>query len=336
MRIPYRHKLLFKKILRILLIVLAVLLLCTIVILVYMEPYFVYDRSGAHMSFDPPAHSTGASVQPEQVSVEPPEIIYAEEPEIVTTMRESGGYYITASMLKSPEKVLQQLKSLDGPCAVVMELKNIYGEFYYSTGIGGAEKASVDTSLVDEIIRYLRENDFYMVADITAFSDTSFALANLSCGLPLDSGALWMDENGCYWLDPASDTVISYLIQITRELASQGFQEVAFSDFRFPVSNNIHYESDKTGPQLIEEAARQLTDFFTGSNITVSFIADDFDFPAAACKGRLYIAGADGSKVERYVKNYSTSGKMKELVFLANSRDTRFDELALLRPLLAE
>lgn len=336
MRIPYRNKILLKKILRVLLIVLAVLLLCTAVILVYMEPYFVYDRGGAHVSFDPPAQDTPGSGQSGGISIEAPEIIYAEDIKQVTTIAESGGFYISSAMLENPEKVLQQVKSLKEPCAVMMELKNIYGNFYYSTGIGGAQEASVNLETVDEIIRYLRENHFYMVAAVTAFSDYNFALANPSCSLPLSNGALWMDENGCFWLDPASETVISYLIQITRELASMGFQEVAFSDFRFPVSSNIHYESEKTSAQLIEDAAKQLTEFFTGSNVTVSFITDNFDFPAKVCQGRLYISGADGSKVERYVKNYSTSGKMKELVFLANSRDTRFDELALLRPLLAE
>ena len=336
MRIPYRNRLLLKKILRVLLIVLAVLLLCTVVILVYMEPYFVYDRGGAHVSFEPPVQPSQLPDASGSVILEKPEIIYADEEEKVSTIKESGGFYITAAKLQNPGKVKQQLQTLKEPCAVIMELKSIYGNFYYSTGIGGAQEASADIAAIDEIIKYLRDNKFYMIAAVTAFSDYNFALANPSCGLPLSNGALWMDENGCFWLDPANDTVLSYLIQITRELAALGFQEVAFSDFRFPVSSNIHYESDKTGSQLIEEAAKQLTDFFTGSNVTVSFITDNAEFPAKACHGRLYITGADGSKVERFVQTYSTSGTLKELVFLANSRDTRFDELALLRPLLAE
>ena len=336
MRIPYRNKLLLKKILRISLIVLAVLLLITAVVLVYLEPYFVYDRSGAHMCFDSPVQSTESPDPSGTPVLEKPDILYADDVREVTAIAESGGYYITATMLKNPEKVLQQLKSLEEPCAVIMELKNIYGSFYYSTDIGGAKEASTDITVVDEIIQYLREHHFYMIASIAAFSDYNFALANPSCGLPLSNGALWMDENGCFWLDPASETVLSYLIQITRELAGLGFQEIAFSDFRFPVSSNIHYESDKTGTQLIEDAAGQLTEFFTGSNITISFVTDNIEFPANVCQGRLYISGADGSKAERFVQNYSTSGTLKELVFLANSRDTRFDELALLRPLLAE
>lgn len=56
-----------------------------------------------------------------------------------------------------------------------------------------------------------------------------------------------MDSNGCYWLDPASETVMIYLKQIARELSSRGFREVVFSEFRFPASNSISYHSEKSG-----------------------------------------------------------------------------------------
>ena len=125
------------------------------------------------------------------------------------------------------------------------------------------------------------------------------------------------------------------MAQITRELATLGFSEVAFSDFRFPVSSNIYYESDKTTAELIKNAAQQLTNFFKGSNVMVSFLVNDTQFPVVACNGRLYVTEADGSKIERFTQAYGSSRTLTELVFLANSRDTRFDEIAVLRPLLS-
>ena len=266
----------------------------------------------------------------------PPEIIYVTKEPEEQPLSEMGGYYITTKMLQEPEKVLQQLQTIKDPCAVMIELKSIFGNFYYSTSIGGAQTASVNIDVVDDIIRYLKENGFYMIASVAAFSDYNFALDNQTSGLPLKSGALWMDENGCYWLDPASDTVISYLMQITRELSSLGFREVAFSDFRFPETTSIHYPTDLTTTQIIHSAAEQLTSFFRGSNVTVSFCVTDVDFPAEACAGRLYVSEVDGSKVERFNQVYGEHAALKELVFLANSRDTRFDELAVLRPLMSE
>ena len=336
MRIPYRNKLMMKKILRIVLISLVVFALFFIAMLIYLDSNVLYDRQGAHLNYDAPIEETVETVTNAALPSEPPEIIYVNKEPEELPLQEVGGYYITTKMLQEPQKVMQQLQTIKDPGAVMIELKSIFGNFYYSTSIGGAKKASVDIETVDSIIRYLRENGFYMIASVAAFSDYNFALDNQPSGLPLKNGALWMDENGCYWLDPASDVVISYLMQITRELAALGFREVAFSDFRFPDTTSIHYQSELTKTQLIQNAAEQLTNFFRGSNVTVSFRVTDTDFPVEACAGRLYVAEVDGSKVERFNQVYGESGTLKELVFLANSRDTRFDELAVLRPLMSE
>ena len=336
MRIPYRNKLLIKKILRILGITLVASALFLLVVVIYADSKVVYDRSGAHLSNEIPSTAVSPDAATPSENITPPEIIYVEKTEEDPTLTQMGGYFITTSMLQSPDKVLQQLKTIKEPCAVLIELKSIFGNFYYSTSIGDAKTATVDIDTIDQIISYVKANGFYMIASGSAFSDSNFALANQSCGLPLKNGALWMDENGCYWLDPASDTVLSYLTQIVRELGTLGFREVCFSDFRFPESNNIHYESDQTSIELIQQSAQQLTNFFKGSNITISYCVNDTNFPAQACNGRLYIEDVDGSKIERFTQVYASAQNLTELVFLANSRDTRFDELAVLRPLLSQ
>lgn len=334
-RISYRRKLLLKKLLRALLIAAGVAATAGIVLLIYFEPYVTYDREGAHLDLSSKGGEAAASSASEARPVINDAQLIVQEPEASdASILELSGYYITTAMLQEPEKVRQTLETLDSSCAVMIELKSIYGNFYYSTAIGGASTADVDISAIDEILSYLRTHGFYMIAEIPAFCDTNFALANQSSGLPLASGALWMDERACYWLDPASETVLSYLTQIARELSSLGFKEVAFSEFRFPTSKNIAYSSEKTSTQLIEDAADSLTAFFTGSNLTISFVTDATDFPVSVCAGRLYIPDVDGTKIEKYVQSYADTA-IEELVFLANSRDTRFEEQATLRPLFA-
>ena len=186
-----------------------------------------------------------------------------------------------------------------GACAVLLQLKSTFGNFYYSSSIDGAELADVDTAAVDSLIDWLSQHGYYLIAEVPAFCDTAFALANSAAALPLSSGALWMDSNGCYWLDPASETVMIYLKQIARELSSRGFREVVFSDFRFPASNSISYHSEKSGAELTQDAAQELTTFFSGSNLMISFETDDTAFPADVCTGRLYIRDVDGSKIEK-------------------------------------
>lgn len=334
-RISYRRGIFLKKLLRVVLIVLAVLLVLSAVLLIYLEPYVTYDRDGAHLSLDrePSAVSPteGNSTRPQ---IGDAQILHVEKAQSDKTIAEQGGYYITTSMLQDPAAVLEEVKALDGPCAVMMEVKSIFGNFYYSTAISGAQTADVDVTVVDELIAYLSRNGFYMIAVTPAFRDSNFALDNQSCGLPLAGGALWMDTRGCYWLDPADETVLSYLMQIARELSSLGFSEVAYSDFLFPDSSNISYNSELSRDELIAGAATELSTFFSGSNLTISFVTEGVEFPARVCSGRLYITDADGSKVERYVQAYDATG-IRELVFLANSRDSRFNDYAMLRPLIA-
>lgn len=333
-RISYRNKILLKKLLRIGLFVLALALLMCIVVLIYVEPYMVYDRDGAHLDLRADLTATEPPIDTApRPTVDRPQIVSSEGEVKAQTLAELGGYYITTSMLRNPQAVLDAVMALDSPCAVMIQLKSIWGNFYYSTSIGGAPSADVEIELIDELIAYLKANGFYMIAEIPAFSDTAFALENIPCGLPLSSGALWMDENGCYWLDPANENVLSYLMQIVRDLTSLGFNEVAFSNFTFPTSSSIVYNSAQTGTQLISEAASQLTGFFSGSELTISFVTDSTDFPAEGCTGRLFFPDVDGSRVERYLQAY-TQSSLAELVFLATSRDTRFEEQAVLRPLI--
>lgn len=334
MRIPYRHKLLLKKILRVGLFVSAALFVAAAVLVTYLEPYVVYDRDGAHLDFSDrsnPTESTSDSARPE---VSDATVIQVEPITSGKTIAEMGGYYVTTSMLQDPQQVLQTLRALEKPCAVALELKSIFGNFYYSTSIDGAPLADTDTAAVDALIDYLREEGFYMIALIPAFRDRAFALDHVSSGLAVQSGALWVDERQCYWLDPADSTTLSYLMQISRELSSLGFREVAFSDFRFPASGKISYHSEKTGAQLVAEAAETLGTFFSGSNLTISFITDGSDFDTSAVTGRIYVPDADGTNVERYLQSLGASANLRELVFLTNSRDARFDGRAVLRPLL--
>ena len=97
---------------------------------------------------------------------------------------------------------------------------------------------------------------------------------------------------------------------------------------------NFYYSSSIDGAELTQDAAQELTTFFSGSNLMISFETDDTAFPADVCTGRLYIRDVDGSKIEKFAQAYGGAENLTELVFLVNSKDTRFDERAVLRPLL--
>lgn len=333
-QLRYRTKLRVKKALRFLSITLGVLLVASIGILIYADSLILYDETGAHFNGQFAQTEETAPTEPRPV-VENPIVLEEQAQAFTLTIQELGGYYITTSMLRDIEKTRAALETVQ-PCAVMLELKSIYGNYYYSSRLSGAPKADVDIAAIDALITDLNERGFYTIASIPAFVDPVYAVEHQSSGLPLSSGALWMDERGCYWLDPGDDVVISHLMQIARELSNRGFREVSFSHFYFPQSDRIVYSSQLSKSEILRQAVKELCDFFANDDFMVSFQTDLTDFPADSASGRLYIYNADGNQVERFVQSYSGSESLQELVFLANSKDSRFESHAMLRPLLAE
>ena len=330
----YRTRLRLKKTLRFLLISFIVLVVTFVGLLIYADSQIVYDETGAHYKGELMQTEPTEATEPRPV-VENPIILEQEQEEALLTIREMGGVYITTSMLRDIEKTRETVLAME-PCAVLMELKSIFGNFYYSSKLAGSAKADVNLAAIDSLIAELKARGFYLIASIPAFVDPAFALEHQSYGLPLSGGALWMDDKGCYWLDPAEDGVISYLMQIARELSGLGFREVAFSHFYFPDTDRIVYSSDLDKGEVIRQAAGELSSFSAGDSFVISFQTDSSGFPADSVNGRLYISNADGNQVERFVQAYGSSETLQEIVFLANSKDSRFEAHALLRPLLSE
>ena len=338
MHISYRTRIMLRKLLRVLLILLAAALIIGLLLVIYLEPFVVYDREGAHLDMEGKLMQLATpneAAAPRPV-IENPQIIYASGAAMNKSIQEMGGYYIMTAMLQDPDAVFEEVKKIDQPCAVMIQLKSRFGNSYYSSSVSGAQKADVKTSVIDQMITYLANKGFYLIAEIPAFTDPVFALDYQECGLAMGGGYLWMDEYGCYWLDPANEEVLSHLSQIARELASRGFHEVAFSEYRFPDTNSISYYSEKTKSEVIADSAAQLTSFFAGSTTVISFVSAADDFPVESCTGRMYVKDVAGSKVTHYQQTYGAAGTLEEIVYIVNSRDTRFEDQAVLRPLIAD
>lgn len=336
--ISYRARARIRKGARIGLIVLAVLLLLLILFVVYLGRFVVFTPDGVRLDFgrdssrDVPVTTAAPAytAPPESVDIE-----FAEsdprgkDTELIT------GFYIDLEMLQDPAAVLEAVKELSPPCTVLIDLKGGNGSFYYTTAIDGARQAAIDIPTVDAVISYLRSHGFTMVARIRTFQDSHFAENHINCALRTAGGSLWVG-NGFYWLDPDNETVVAYLKQIARELAEKGFKEIVFDDFRFPNGTQIVYNSEKSRTDLISGVATDLLNFFASSNITISFGNPNADF-ALGGESRVYVSGVTGSGVSATVKSYSRlEDPGTQLIFLTGSKDKRFDDYQVLRPLLSK
>ncbi len=336
--LSYRTKARMRKGMKALLVLAAILLLGVVLFAVYLDRFVVYTPGGAHLDFDKntskdvtiPTEGSEAAAPSETVDIE-----FADpDPNGKETERISG-YYIDLEMLQDPEAVLEAVQALSPPCTVLIDLKGGNGSFYYTTGIDGTRQAAIDVSTVDAVISYLRSHGFSMVARIRTFQDTHFAEEHINCALKKSGGSLWVGD-GFYWLNPDDATVVAYLKQIARELAEKGFKEIVLDDFRFPSGTQIAYDSEKSRTELIADVAEELLNFFASSNITISFGNPASDF-ALTGSSHVYVSGVTGSGVSATVKGYSLLDDAEnQLVFLTGSKDRRFEDYQVLRPLVSK
>ena len=119
-------------------------------------------------------------------------------------------------------------------------------------------------------------------------------------------------------------------MRIGTELRSLGFDEVVFSDFRFPDSDGYTYSGDKYA--AITSAAELLVTSCSTNSFAVSFNGST-SFPLPEGRSRLYLSDVDAANVKSTMENITLESPEIYVVFLAETNDTRYDVCSVLRPL---
>ncbi len=332
MNIPYRTR---RALRRLGIAALIVLLLAVVIWLcwvVWLERYVIYTDEGAKLDLSLSADALKG--QP-AVAPEPGETvsIYINEGSNTvasTELTQLNGYYIdTDALSQGLDTVREQLAVLPPETPVMVDVKGIRGTFFYSTQLGPMSTA-VDTAGLDALIAELSQSKHYLIARVPALRDREYGLNHVDDGLFLPSGiGLWMDDEGCYWLNPTAAGPMNYLRQIVNELRSLGFDEVVLSDFRFP-DGNYTFDGDRSAS--LTAAAEALTRDCTTTTFALSFVSDT-DFALPEGRTRLYLEGIEASDVAEVVRELTLQNKEIRTVILAESNDTRYDALGVLRPL---
>lgn len=318
------------------LIFLLIAIVLWMVWIIWLDRYVVYTRDGAQLNFDRPLGVfSGEAAEPPQLS-ETIAIYYNEgdnEINLNNELTTIHGYYAdTAALRKSVDTVRQQIEQLPRGTPIMLDMKNTAGQFHYSTTVGSQTSSRIDIAAMDSLLEYLRSSNHYTIARIPAFRDYDFGLNNVPYGLSLPSGiGLWMDDTGCYWLNPESDGTLNYLIQIINELKGLGFDEVVFTDFCFPDTQKIKFDGDRTA--AINKAAENLAIICSSGSFCVSFVSNDPQFKLPDRRCRLYRTGVAAADARYAAEASGVADTAINLVFLTETNDTRFDDYCVLRPL---
>lgn len=304
--------------------------------ILWLGRFVVYSRDAVRLDFDwvtPGAFV--AAVEPEEKEIN---ILFDDGSEVVIDrtkpLERMSGFYVTTDMLVDDVEAVERLiREQPKGTAIMLELKSGTGNFYYNTSLPGANVSSkIDEDAVEELIKYVTKADYYTVACVSALRDRAYGLKNTSYGLHHSSGRyLWAGDDKCYWLDPTKNGTRSWLIEVASELRDLGFDEVVFTDFCFPPTEDILFEGDKLA--ALNETAEHLVYNLATDTFGVSFLCNDPGFKLPDGRTRVYRDDVDADMAQDTAAALDIPSMEVNLVYLTEAMDTRFDVFGVLRPM---
>ncbi len=338
MTIPYRTR----RALQGLGIALAILALVAVVVwliwLLWLDRFVVYSREGARFDFSLSSQQIQGQEAVRPTAGKEYTITLGEGKPEDTGPKELvqlAGYYADVSSLeKEFDLVEQQAAYITEGTPVMLDVKDMYGRFLYTTNVGEYMSKKVDTTRMDDLINYLDGKGAYLIARVPAFKDQLYGLDHVPYGLHHSSNRyLWIDDDNCYWLDPQKDGTINYLTAIVEELKKLGFDEVVFSYFCYPDTNALAFQGDRK--EVITTTAAKLVENLSTESFAVSFVGEETSFPLPEGRSRLYLANRSASDAAMLAGQTGLEDVQVKLVFIADGNDTRFNAFGALRPITA-
>ena len=334
MFLSYRTRRFLKGLATFFLVIILLAVVVWAVWLLWLDRYVVYSRDGARLDFDLVMPESGELATPPEA--ENPITIYYNEGDNAlntsTELAQISGYYITTTMLmENPTQVLDLVRKMPDQAPVLIEMKDIVGRCYFQSQVAPM-KEDVDMETINKIVDYLTRSNLYAIAKIPAFRDYTYGLNNVPNGLPHKSGrGLWMDDNRCYWLNPAKDGTLNYIATLVQELKALGFSEVVLGDFCFPDTDQIKFTENKQ--DALNSAAARLAETCATNQFCLSFLVSDASFLLPAGRTRVYFENRTAADVKSLAEKLMLEAPEIKMVFLTDLKDTRFDAYSVLRPI---
>ena len=335
MILPYRTRRFFRGLAIFFLVLVLLAVAVWLVWLLWLDRYVVYTSDGATLDFsqsDKTISGVPALPPEEDFTVS---IYYNEGDNTLNTSTELtqvAGYFISTQMLELElDTVMAQLRKLPANTPVLVEIKDPTGRFYYPTALGPVY-SGVDAGKVEELFTYLKLSELYPIAYFPALRDYFYGLDHVSDGIFLKSGkGLWMDDDRCYWLNPAREGIRAYLLRIVEEVKAKGFAEVVLGDFAIPEGDKVKFSESRR--QTLNDTAQAIVTAAATDRFCVSFCVTDTGFTLPEGRTRIYLKDATASSLKTLATETGLEDPQVRLVFITDANDTRFDEFGVLRPL---
>lgn len=192
------------------------------------------------------------------------------------------GIYLTATAAGNPDTMNRMIQRIDETelNAVVIDFKDDSGRL----------TCQVESPLLNEVgtvqiyiedmpglLSTLREHGIYTIARVVAFRDPALAEKKQEWSLKLADGSVYRDRQNLAWINPYKQEVWDYLVEVGKEAAALGFDEVQFDYIRFStdrgIGNVVYDEADTRGrskTEIITEFVNYVTEKLTQEGLFVS------------------------------------------------------------------
>lgn len=154
------------------------------------------------------------------------------------------GVYLTAYSAGSSKKLDEIIDLIDRTelNAVVIDIKDYSGLVLYDSRIPLVNQLRLKDNRYPDLaatVKKLHDHHIYVIARQTVFQDPVLAAAKPEWAIKDKRGGLWRDNKGLAWVDPTRPEVWRYAMNIAKEAATYGFDEISFDYVRFPSDGNM-------------------------------------------------------------------------------------------------
>lgn len=147
----------------------------------------------------------------------------------------------------------------------VIDVKDDNGNMLFATE--AAEKHNPEANKkapvkdIKALMQKLKENNIYTIARIVSFKDPSYAKQHPDKAIVYkDSGKPFTNSDGLIWVSAHDRELWEYNLEVSKEAAAAGFNEIQFDYVRFPASNGgkldkvLDYRNEKgeSKPETIQ------------------------------------------------------------------------------------
>ncbi|WP_461207692.1 putative glycoside hydrolase [Clostridium sp. DL1XJH146] len=177
------------------------------------------------------------------------------------------GIYLTkySTSGKKIDQLISMAKS-SGINTFVIDVKDDRGEMlFYSQAAAIHAPEANDTIIIKDIsafIQKLKDNGIYTIARIVSFKDPIYSNDNLDrCIIYKDTKEVYKSGDGLAWASAYDRNLWEYNVDVAKEAAEAGFNEIQFDYVRFPASGGgkldeiVDYRNEKneSKPKAIQE-----------------------------------------------------------------------------------